>query len=84
VAPPGLPRTSDGPLPPRSRVADVRAARCRGQTSCARLRPERLRKGWHGRLETLRWLDVLREAVEAEALDTAYSRGIQRFAELIG
>jgi hypothetical protein len=43
-----------------------------------------LRKGWHGRLETLRWLDVLLEDVEAETLYTAYYMGIQRFADLIG
>jgi hypothetical protein len=44
----------------------------------------RLRKGWYGGLETLRWLDVLLEDVEVEALYTAYYMGMQRFADLIG
>lgn len=51
---------------------------------CAQNALVRLRKGWHGRLETLRWLDVLLEDVEAEALYTAYYMGMQRFADLIG
>jgi hypothetical protein len=44
----------------------------------------RLRKGWYGRLEKLRWLDVLLEDLKVEALRTAYDRAIQRFADLIG
>jgi hypothetical protein len=44
----------------------------------------RLRKSRYGRLETLRWLDVLLEDVELEALYTAYYMGMQRFADLIG
>lgn len=51
---------------------------------CARNALVRLRKGWYGRLETLRWLDVLLEDVEAEALYTAYYMGMQRFVDLIG
>ncbi len=51
---------------------------------CAHKALVRLRKGWYGRLETLRWLDVLLEDVEVEALHTAYDMAIQRFADLLG
>src|SRR5215471_6171364 len=51
---------------------------------CAQHALVRLRKGRYGRLETLRWLDVLLEDVEVEALYTAYYMGMQRFADLIG
>jgi hypothetical protein len=44
----------------------------------------RLRKGWYDRLETLRWIDVLLEDVEGEAMHTAYDLMIQRFADLLG
>jgi hypothetical protein len=51
---------------------------------CADKAVVRLRKGWYSRLETLRWLDVLLEDVEGEALHTAYDMAIQRFTDLLG
>jgi hypothetical protein len=51
---------------------------------CARGTLVRLRRDRSGRLETLRWLDVLLDDVEVEALYTAYYLTTQRFADLIG
>ena len=44
----------------------------------------RLRRGWYGTSETLRWIDLILDDVETEAFATAYRIVIQRFAELIG